>query len=398
MTDPDKLCLGCMDVPNGGGKCPVCGFDRQEYEKDRPFRILPTMTVLHGRYLIGRTLGIGGFGITYLAMDLAEEKKVAIKEYFPNGLAERTMMADGDCSIHVSGSQQKQYYDKGLMSFIKEANTMQALRKIDGIVQVLGFFQENNTAYLVMEYLPGMSLRSYVKISGLPLKEEEVLEMIWPVINSLAMIHRKGIVHRDISPDNIIYGPDKSITLIDFGAARQATGDSNKSLTIMLKHGYAPIEQYYTSGKQGAWTDIYAICATLYYLLSGTIPPDSINRLAADEMKPLLTQNFRISRHVSDAVEKGLSVKAEERYQTMEALIEDLYEGMYVIETKKTPDPEPEEPVRSRDAEEESLHETGSSQKFGRAGSIKAALAVIAVVLALALFFNFYYRFRYGLL
>ena len=166
----------------------------------------------------------------------------------------------------------------------------------------------------------------------------------------------------------------------------------------MLKHGYAPIEQYYTSGKQGAWTDIYAICATLYYLLSGTIPPDSINRLAADEMKPLLTQNFRISRHVSDAVEKGLSVKAEERYQTMEALIEDLYEGMYVIETKKTPDPEPEESVRSRDAEEESLHETGSSQKFGRAGSIKAALAVIAVVLALALFFNFYYRFRYGLL
>ena len=395
MTDPDKLCLGCMDAPCDGGRCRVCGFDRQEYEKERPFRILPTMTVLHGRYLVGCTLGIGGFGITYLAMDLAEEKKVAIKEYFPNGLAERTMMSDGDYSIQVSGSQQRQYYDKGLMSFIKEANTMQALRKIDGIVQVLGFFRENNTAYLVMEYLPGMSLRSYVKVSGLPLKEEDVLEMIWPVINSLAMIHRKGIVHRDISPDNIIYGPDKSITLIDFGAARQATGDSNKSLTIMLKHGYAPIEQYYTSGKQGAWTDIYAICATLYYLLSGTIPPDSINRLASDEMKPLLTQNFRVSRHVSDAVGKGLSVKAEDRYQTMEALIEDLYEGMYVIEAKKMPEalemPEPasEEPFQGRSGEKEAAYATGSQKEAGQAGNVKAVLAVIAIVIVLALFILF---------
>ncbi len=400
MIDPDRLCPGCMETDSGVGKCPVCGFDRQEYERERPLRILPSMTLLHGRYLLGRTLGIGGFGITYLAMDLAQERKVAIKEYFPNGLAERTVMADGDYRIRISGSQQKRYYDKGLASFIREANTMQTLRRTEGIVQVLGFFQENNTAYLVMEYLPGMSLRAYVKISGLPLKEEDVLEMIWPVINSLAIIHRKGIIHRDISPDNIIYGPDKSVTLIDFGAARQATGDSNKSLTIMLKRGYAPMEQYYTTGKQGAWTDIYAICATLYYLLSGTIPPDSIDRLAADELKPLLTLNFRISRHVSDAVGKGLAVKAQDRYQTMEALIEDLYEGMFVVEERKEdpgqiPSQTADGQERKREqntaagqgggTEESTVAESGSQMPGWVKGAAVIILAIVVILVAIFL-------------
>ncbi len=329
--NPDKLCMGCMK-PVEGNKCRACGFDRQEYEKNRSMRILPTGTVLHGRYLTGKTLGIGGFGITYLAMDLEKKKKVAIKEFFPNGLAERTVTGTGGGNISVSGEQQRQYYQKGLDSFVREANTMRAFRNLEGIVQVFDFFRENNTGYLVMEYLPGMSLRVYTKVSGLPLKEDDVLELIWPVINSLAMIHRKGIIHRDISPDNIIYGMDHSITLIDFGAARQRTSDSNKSLTIMLKHGYAPMEQYYTQGKQGAWTDVYAICATIYYLLSGKVPPDSISRFALDNMVPLRTMNSNVSAQVSNAIQKGLAIKIEDRYQTMEELITELYAGKYVVE------------------------------------------------------------------
>lgn len=346
MINPDMLCMGCMKS-TGAQICPECGFDRQDYEKNRPLRILPTKTVLHGRYLVGKTLGIGGFGITYLALDLVKEEKIAVKEYFPNGLAERTVTGDRNCFITVSGDQQRLYYQKGLNSFVKEATTMSAFKNLEGIVQVHDFFRENNTAYLVMEYLPGMSLRSYVKISGLPLNQNTVLEMIWPVLNSLAMIHRKGIVHRDISPDNIIYGPDHSITLIDFGAARQGTSDSNKSLTIMLKHGYAPMEQYYTQGKQGPWTDIYAICATVYYLLSGIVPPDSISRFADDSLRPLKEVNHAVSSQISVSIQKGLAVKFEDRYQTVEDLITDLYAGMYVDEAEKRDDEKQPEKVKA---------------------------------------------------
>lgn len=182
-------------------------------------------------------------------------------------------------------------------------------------------------------------LTNYYAHSGehAPMNEKQVLRMMQPVLDSLIEVHKTGVIHRDISPENIICGRDGRITLIDFGAARVATGNETRSLTIMLKHGYAPPEQYQSHGRQGAWTDIYAICATMYHMMSGYLPTESIDRVFDDSLPALEAVNPQISKTVSDIIKKGMSVRIEDRYQTVEEMCQLLY-------PKETMEKEKEEP------------------------------------------------------
>ena len=333
MTDLEKLCPGCMRIVEDFEKpCPYCGFDKREYEKTRSYRTLPPGTILAGKYFLGKVIGEGGFGITYLAWEMNLEVPVAVKEYFPSGLATRDTQLTGGKSktVSVMAGDQGHYYQSGLRSFEQEARNLAKFQNLPGVVSVKDLFFENQTAYLAMEYIPGITMKQYLRSKGNRLDERTVLRLMRPVLESLDKVHRSGIIHRDISPDNILITADQKVTLIDFGAARMASGNDGKSMTILLKHGYAPVEQYQSKGRQGPWTDVYAICATMYRMISGKVPEEAVDRIENDRVKPLTMlareENFQVSRRVSDVIQKGLSVSASHRYQNVRSLIQELYE------------------------------------------------------------------------
>lgn len=333
--NPNLLCAGCMkEVRSLNEPCPHCGYINREYQKTRSKRALPPYTILAGRYLVGIPLGEGGFGITYLAMDLKNEEVVAVKEFFPVGVVTRnTFDSDTSFDVHyVTGSNVdiKQVYRHGLESFANEAQNMMRFRSLPGVVAVKKFFYQNSTAYLVMEFIDGMTLKQYLNKRRRPVSEDTVLKVMRPVLHALAEIHKSGFIHRDISPENIMLSRNGRVALIDFGAARVSTGTETQTLTIVLKRGYAPIEQYHTRGKQGPWTDIYGVCATMYTMLSGVSPVEAVDRVQVDKLIPLKKmqqQNpeVQVSARTSDIISKGLAVYGQYRFQNARELFEALY-------------------------------------------------------------------------
>ena len=286
-------------------------------------------TRLIGHYTIEGVLGQGGFGITYLGIDELHEKKVAIKEFFPQGIVTRNIEYQDTVTVTFVG--EKDNYEKGKERFLKEARTMAKFSKDEGIVKALDFFEINNTAYIVMEYLEGITLKQYLR-ENQRIAPEDLIELLVPLIESLDEIHSQGMIHRDISPDNIMVLPDGRIKLMDFGAARDYTEFGEKSLSIVLKPGYAPPEQYQTHGIQGPWTDIYALCATMYKCITGENPPDAIERVMDDSLKKISEFGIVIPPQEEAAIIKGMSVSAKDRYQDIRDFCEDLY-GAY----KETP-------------------------------------------------------------
>ena len=281
-------------------------------------------TRLIGRYTIEGVLGQGGFGITYLGIDELHEKKVAIKEFFPQGIVTRNIEYQDTVTVTFVG--EKDNYEKGKERFLKEARTMAKFSKDEGIVKALDFFEINNTAYIVMEYLEGVTLKQYLA-ENKRIDAEDLVELLVPLIESLDEIHSQGLIHRDISPDNIMVLPDGRIKLMDFGAARDYTEFGEKSLSIVLKPGYAPPEQYQTHGVQGPWTDIYALCATMYKCITGENPPDAIERVMDDHLKKISAFGIPVLPQIEEAIIKGMSVAANDRYQNVGDLCEDLYGG-----------------------------------------------------------------------
>ena len=281
-------------------------------------------TRLIGRYIIEGVLGQGGFGITYLGIDELHEKKVAIKEFFPQGIVTRNIEYQDTVTVTFVG--EKDNYEKGKERFLKEARTMAKFSKDEGIVKALDFFEINNTAYIVMEYLEGITLKQYLR-ENQRIAPEDLIELLVPLIESLDEIHSQGMIHRDISPDNIMVLPDGRIKLMDFGAARDYTEFGEKSLSIVLKPGYAPPEQYQTHGIQGPWTDIYALCATMYKCITGENPPDAIERVMDDSLKKISEFGIAIPPQEEAAIIKGMSVSAKDRYQDIKDFCEDLYGG-----------------------------------------------------------------------
>ena len=281
-------------------------------------------TRLIGHYTIEGVLGQGGFGITYLGIDELHEKKVAIKEFFPQGIVTRNIEYQDTVTVTFVG--EKDNYEKGKERFLKEARTMAKFSKDEGIVKALDFFEINNTAYIVMEYLEGITLKQYLR-ENQRIAPEDLIELLVPLIESLDEIHSQGMIHRDISPDNIMVLPDGRIKLMDFGAARDYTEFGEKSLSIVLKPGYAPPEQYQTHGVQGPWTDIYALCATMYKCITGENPPDAIERVMDDSLKKISEFGIVIPTQEEAAIIKGMSVSAKDRYQDIKDFCEDLYGG-----------------------------------------------------------------------
>ena len=304
-------------------------------------------TRLIGRYTIEGVLGQGGFGITYLGIDELHEKKVAIKEFFPQGIVTRNIEYQDNVTVTFVG--EKDNYEKGKERFLKEARTMAKFSKDEGIVKALDFFEINNTAYIVMEYLEGITLKQYLR-ENQRIAPEDLIELLVPLIESLDEIHSQGMIHRDISPDNIMVLPDGRIKLMDFGAARDYTEFGEKSLSIVLKPGYAPPEQYQTHGIQGPWTDIYALCATMYKCITGENPPDAIERVMEDSLKKISEFGIAIPPQEEAAIIKGMSVSAKDRYQDIKDFCEDLYGGY-------------EETPASENEESEVEIETGSEIK-----------------------------------
>ncbi len=288
----------------------------------RNLHYLRKETRLIGRYTIKSVLGQGGFGITYLGMDELYQRKVAIKEFFPQGIVTRN--TEYEDTVTVTYVEEKADYEKGKERFLKEARTMAKFSKNEGIVKVLDFFEINNTAYIVMEYLEGITLKQYIR-ENQRITLEELVRLLVPLIESLDEIHSQGMIHRDISPDNIMVLPDGRIKLMDFGAARDYTKFGEKTLSIVLKPGYAPPEQYQTHGVQGPWTDIYALCATMYKCLTGENPPDAIERVMDDNLKEISEFGIPVSKQMEETIIKGMSISARNRYQNIEEFCEDLY-------------------------------------------------------------------------
>ncbi len=334
IIDPNMLCMGCMEkLEQAGCPCKKCGFDVRRYQ--RPENSLPLYEIVNGKYLIGRVIGIGGFGITYIAWDFYQGKRVCVKEYFPREIAVRnfhghTYSEQISISVNYSvetGTQNpdrmQSAYRKGLESYIKEAENLSKYYLMPGIVSIRDFFYGNNTAYIVMEYIDGIDMKRYAKLRGGRMMPEEVFALLKDVLKALDVIHKDNIIHRDISPDNIMLTNKLQAILIDFGAARDY--GNGKNAPVLLKHGYAPVEQYKRGAQQGPWTDVYSMCASIYYLLTGHRLPPSVKRMECDTVKGLRAMGIPVSEKQDYVIWRGLQIKPEQRYQSMAELYQSLY-------------------------------------------------------------------------
>lgn len=328
-----NVCIGCMHPLDKDGECPHCHLNIKEY-KPIPHCLLPG-TTLAKRYMLGKVLGEGNFGITYVAWDFVLEVPVAIKEFFPADLVNRDIIRGTDKDVYAQGNEAE--YQKRLDKFIQEARYLTRFSSREGIVSVRDFFYANKTAYIVMEYVAGESVKKLVQTKG-RINAGEVLHLMQPVLMSLAKVHRTGLLHRDISPDNLLFNEDGKLVLIDFGAARVCDFMAMKSMTVLFKRGFSPEEQYRAHGSQGEWSDIYSVCATMYYMLTGKIPTDAIERMAGEPLPSLVDmEEIELPLKTKEAIMKGLSLKAEKRYQRTEQLIEDLYKESVTTERKDVP-------------------------------------------------------------
>ena len=317
--------------------CRHCGYDERKY-KLRPY-VLPPFTILNGKYLLGKVLGSGGFGITYIALDLSLERVLAIKEYFMQGSMYRNTSETTVVTTTGSSQEVDKIFRSNLEKFESEAKTLAGLDDLPGIVRVYDFFKENNTLYMVLEYLSGKTLEQYVLEQGGRLSWEEVTERLSPAMQSLQRLHEKRILHRDISPDNMMVldtpGHKGEIKLFDFGGAR-TPGKDKKSSVALKKYGYSPIEQTATTEQQGPWTDVYAMAATIYYCICGEAPLDSVERITTpDRFVPPSLHGAKITSRQEAALLKGLAIRPAERFASMEAFRSALFGNGNVAQSEE---------------------------------------------------------------
>ena len=316
----EDLCPACGAEGWDGSVCSRCGASPG---KPHPSRLSPG-TLLQGRYRIGSVLGQGGFGITYLAWDRSLELKLAVKEYFPLGLAARE---PGGPGVVPPAGEEGEAYQEGMERFLEEARTLARFEGVRGVVSVRDSFRAHGTAYMVMTYLEGRTLKAHLEERGGRIPLEEALELLDPVMEALEEVHREGWLHRDVSPDNILVPRKGTVTLLDFGAARSALRRTSRSLSVILKPGYAPEEQYRSRGEQGPWSDVYGLAATLYRCLVGQAPPDALDRLHEDTLVPPSRLGIPLPPSLEAALLRGLAVRAPDRYPGVEPFRTALREG-----------------------------------------------------------------------
>ena len=366
-----KRCGSCFREYEGG-PCPYCGGAQNEEHQ------LPVGTVIRDRYQIGKVLGQGGFGITYIAWDTLMQKSVAVKEFYPTGTVFRK--SELSTAVECGTKAMVPHYEYSRERFLREASALVQFQEIPEVVGIQDFVKENNTAYIVMEYVRGVDLAKYIQRKGGHLSVDETFRILKPVMEALAKVHKGGIVHRDISPDNIILDPMGGAKLLDFGAVRAVEDPDvdkglSKSTEAILKQGFAPIEQYNSRGSLGPWTDEYAMCATIFYCLTGRIPEDASIRMS-EGIDPDWSTIPGLAEHQRKALEKGISCRAKDRYPDMDQLLAALFPE----ETAQTvPEPAEEAPVTQ--VKEKTKAPQRSGQKFWIV--FTAAVLVLWVVLAL---------------
>ena len=314
-----RRCMKCMHALAAGETfCSECGRPYGSVETE-PFALKPG-TILDGKYLVGEMLGQGGFGITYIGFDLLLEQKVAIKEYYPmsTGMVSRE---NSTTVVWSSAVMQKSGMEKGFDSFLKEARKMAKLGGIPGVVGVKSVFIQNETAYIVMDFIEGETLLKKLQREG-PMDYGTCISLMTPIMQALAEVHKHGIIHRDISPDNIMVQSDGKLILLDLGAAKdldiQGKDGNVQSSQMVAKHGFSPVEQYGQAGKIGPWTDVYAMAATIYYCCTGVLPPSATDRTIDDT----LTCRPRLTKEQFDVLAFCMSVLPQKRPQNMDALLQ----------------------------------------------------------------------------
>ncbi|CAK0742339.1 eukaryotic-like serine/threonine-protein kinase [uncultured Gammaproteobacteria bacterium] len=308
-------CPNCFVEKRISGLCAECGYDPA---KERLGPHLAPGSWLQGRYQVGRLLGRGGFGATYLGWDARLEVKVAIKEYFPVNLVARI---SGSSGLVPYTDEHGRSFATGIRRFLEEARILARLRGVREIVDVQDYFEGNNTTYLVMELLQGQTLKELLRDRGGRLGYVQAVSILLPIIQALQRVHEQGLIHRDISPDNVFITRTGDSKLLDFGAARQADSEELGQMTVILKMGYAPPEQYLTNGRQGPWTDVYGLCATFFCVLTGRAPLDATSRLHEDSLQPPSALGVELPPEFEAVLMSGLALRAEDRPQTLKALL-----------------------------------------------------------------------------
>lgn len=310
-----QFCENCFEE-SSTPFCTRCGYNPAVTAND-PTMLQPG-NVLLGKYIVGRIMGKGGFGVTYLAYDVSANRKVAIKEFFPYGVALRTT---GTTTVSVASMDNAEAFKLGAEKFYNEAKLVSKFNGNPNIVGVYEFFYENDTVYFVMEYLKGCTLKEYIQKNG-PLSAGQALFVTQNVANALMAAHSSNVLHRDISPDNIIICDNGDVKLIDFGAARQVVAEHSQSFSVILKPGFAPLEQYQKKGNQGPWTDIYSLGATAYYSLTEDIPEDPMSRLDDDE--EYSSNKYKVNPELWNFISRATQLKIEDRYGDIFQLKKDL--------------------------------------------------------------------------
>jgi serine/threonine protein kinase len=312
----ETRCLSCMSEMGGASACPSCGWQMSSQMDNALY--LPAGYLLNNRYTVGKVLGVGGFGIVYIAWDTNLDIRVAIKEFLPKEYAARS---SNHVSITPYTGNAHDDFSLGVEKFLDEAKALARFQEHPGIVTVHESFRTNNTAYMVMQYLDGMTLKEYLKRQpGEKIAFNVAVKAMTPIMDALREVHKAGFVHRDISPDNIFLTNQNQVKLLDFGSARYAIGEHSKSLTSVLKHGYAPVEQYSAKGRQGPWSDVYAVCATIYRCVTGVVPTDAMERIQGDTIESPKQLGIDVPLSGRRAIMRGLALKAVDRFENIQQL------------------------------------------------------------------------------
>lgn len=379
----ENLCMGCLEDKGNKSKCPQCGFIETALPESPNY--LQLRTILQNKYIVGRPLGQGGFAITYLAWDINLGVKLAIKEYFPLDLVYRI---PGNNLVIAHSKSQDAIFAHDMEKFLQEARTLARFMDHPNIVSVADFFQANRTAYLVMHYIEGMTMRQHLAHSGEKLPFNTTMKIMMPVMDALLVIHEAGLLHRDVSPENIIISQKGRVLLIDFGAARTSASSKDDSLSVVMKPGYTPEEQYRSRGVQSPATDIYAVAATIYRTITGQMPPNSLDRLAEDTIVPPTQLDAEIDQTTEIAILKAMDVKSSNRFQSIAEFQQALMQAkpapgkekkQEVLPKKKQEQPPPEKEITEKKEAEQpsqpSVRQQPAEKSFTSMGDIKIGRA-----------------------
>lgn len=314
-----KLCMGCMnEIEDHLSTCPYCGFNETALRQESYY--LDPGTIIGGKYIVGRVLSYGGHTVSYMGMDAEKNRKVIVKEYLPSDFSTRS---EGEKEVTIYSGDGQLQFEQGLTNFLNEANRIQHLQNINGIAKVYDCISENETGYVISEYVEGHTLKEILE-NGKRYSAEEAANFIRKILQGLVEVHRMDIVHCDISPETIMITNSGDIKLTDFGATRYVTTANSKSLSIILKRGFAPEEQYRSKGVRGPWTDVYALGAVMYYMITGTVPQESVERALSDDLKEPSKLGISIPKNIENALMNALNVYQKDRTPSAEAFLSEL--------------------------------------------------------------------------